>query len=110
MTGVHSASLACSGARSASSETVEKTYGYFASVREGCVLVELEQGEKEDKTWTSWWREGRGYLEIKGQPNKAMTHVVLTFIESGENVGGCVLEIVHNGKAIGTTNSKPVRK
>ena len=54
--------------------------------------------------------ERRGLLESKDRPNKAMTHVVLTFIESGENVGGCVLEIVYNSKAIGTTNSKPVRK
>ena len=54
--------------------------------------------------------ERRGLLEIKDQPNKAVTHVILTFIESGDNVGGCVLEIVHNCKAIGTTNSKPVTK
>ena len=39
-----------------------------------------------------------------------MTCVVLTFIESGENVGGCVLQIVYNSEAIGTANSKPVGK
>lgn len=49
-------------------------------------------------------------MEINNQPNKAMAHVVLTFIKSGENMGGCVLQIVYNSKAIGTANSKPVRE
>ena len=49
-------------------------------------------------------------MEINNQPNKAMAYVVLTFIKSGENMGGCVLQIVYNSEAIGTANSKPVRE
>lgn len=65
---------------------------------------------RERRKVVSRWRERKGHLEINNQPNKAMAHVVLTFIKSGENMGGCVLQIVYNSKAIGTANSKPVRE